>query len=245
MISKLVSPRFLVAKHIPDLHRMEPRNIGIIAWADDGLTAAHFLGEDEHHRFKMPSLIARGNRDAYRQWIEYWRYQMQADGISSRKGETVSRSSPAFLDALIGKSKASFQLADGGLLLQQIPAAELQEFVDEMFERIVESPVTNDAKAESAKLDGKCVELFRAAEIERHPRRQWRLPVPRRMHGVLNYFTIDLAFGPVNRPESVLQKVLLSREQSVYSNILMFDALRFDRDNPLTQENCAAHGFCR
>lgn len=38
------TPRYLIAKYIPDLRRMEPRNIGVIVWSPQGV-AARFAAE--------------------------------------------------------------------------------------------------------------------------------------------------------------------------------------------------------
>ena len=31
--------QYLLAKYIPDMHRFEPRNIGVIVWSPDGIEA--------------------------------------------------------------------------------------------------------------------------------------------------------------------------------------------------------------
>ena len=33
------TPKYLIAKYIPDLNRMEPRNIGIVVWSPEGIEA--------------------------------------------------------------------------------------------------------------------------------------------------------------------------------------------------------------
>ena len=40
------TPRYLLAKYIPDPLRMEPRNIGVVLWAE-GNVAARFVGESD------------------------------------------------------------------------------------------------------------------------------------------------------------------------------------------------------
>ena len=41
------TPRDLLAKYIPDPLRMEPRNIGVVLWADGNVTAWRFAGESD------------------------------------------------------------------------------------------------------------------------------------------------------------------------------------------------------
>ena len=40
------TPRYLLAKYIPDHLRMEPRNIGVVLWAEGNVTA-RFFGESD------------------------------------------------------------------------------------------------------------------------------------------------------------------------------------------------------
>jgi hypothetical protein len=72
-------PRYLVAKYISDLQRMEPRNIGIVVCAS-GVTCARFLGEKPGRPGhvdgrKVPPFVT--SVAAYKQWIEFWRGEFE------------------------------------------------------------------------------------------------------------------------------------------------------------------------
>ena len=65
-----LSARFLLAKHVPDLRRMEPRNIGVIVWAH-GHVRARFAGDPGSSKPKDA-----GPNSSYQEWVTYWRNQI-------------------------------------------------------------------------------------------------------------------------------------------------------------------------
>src|SRR5262245_52670499 len=132
------SLRFMVAKYTPDLHRMEPRNVGLVLWSESGTTLARFIGERGDGPAAMPSLIQKPDRHAYSEWLVYWRHQLNAEGIKRRSGEFVARSSPQFLEALREKSKEKFRLVDGGLFTEAIAERDMDRVLKELYDRIVE-----------------------------------------------------------------------------------------------------------
>jgi hypothetical protein len=232
--------RFMVAKYTPDLHRMEPKNVGLVLWSESGTTLARFIGERQDVPVAVPTIIEKTDRHAYREWLTYWRHQLAAEGIKRRSGAFVPRSSPEFLEALREKSKEKFRLVDGGMFTEKIAERDMEEVLDEMYDRIVERPESQLFRAEKLELYDACKRLFESSGIARRDDLQHDLPVPRKVHGVLRTFTADFALGPINRPTAVLQRVLLTRAQSIDSNALMFDALLNDKDQPIDGKNCAA-----
>src|SRR5689334_23142392 len=158
--------QFGVAKYTPDLARMEPRNIGVVLWAHDGTTLARFLGERDDGTIHVPALVTKQDRHAYRQWIAYWRYQLNAATITLRSGESVPRTSEKFLEALRNKSKEQFRLVEGGGFAEKIPAKEIKDVLAELFSRLIERPQTEKARAELAELNEACHRLFKATGIE-------------------------------------------------------------------------------
>jgi hypothetical protein len=234
------SLRFMVAKYTPDLHRMEPRNIGIILWADSGATVARFMGEQSDGSVRVPSLVEKNDRHAFREWHTYWRHQMSAEGISRRSGEIVDRSSPQFLEALREKSKEQFRLVDGGTFSETISEREMERALGELYDRIVEPPEKQLFRAERLALSDACANVFKTSGVVDRPDFLHDLPVPRYVHSVLRTFVADYAIGPVGQPRAVLQRVLLSRSQSIDSNAFMFDTLINRSDKPINRVNCAA-----
>jgi hypothetical protein len=228
--------RFMVAKYVPDLHRMEPRNIGVILWADSGATVAKFIGEQEDGSLRVPALIEKTDRHAFREWRTYWRHQMASDGIRRRSGEIVPRSSPVFLEALREKSKEQFRLVDGGTFAETIAEREMERALGELYDKIVERPESQLVRAEKLELGDACKKLFESSGIAAREDLKHDLPVPRKVHGVTRTFTADFALGPTGHPSAILQRVLLLRDQSIDSNTLMFEAVLSGTHVPI----CAA-----
>src|SRR5512140_1749356 len=95
-------PRYLVAKYVPDPFRMEPRNIGVVVWAD-GQIAARFLGENgsEASRIRLPNRLHVSDRRQYEKWIRYWRHQLSMPALTrGSDGMTAGRETPEFLEIL-------------------------------------------------------------------------------------------------------------------------------------------------
>ena len=138
---------FLIAKFIPDLRRMEPRNFGVVVWSD-GHFAAKFAGEErlesDKFRVRPPSYLQVSSPDAYRQWINYWRTLMSRPTIVSRRGEVVPREDIDFLRNLQSKSREQFALVEGGQLFEHVPPDELPAVADELFAELVALPTHRD-----------------------------------------------------------------------------------------------------
>jgi hypothetical protein len=136
-------PRFLIAKYVSDLRRMEPRNVGVIVWADGEVTGK-FLGDGEHG--PIPDNVQ--SKNAYRQWLEYWNLQISKDRLSRRDGSTVERSEAEYVDVLQERSKPQYMLVDGGILMESISTpAELGEVADELFSELVATPGRSEHKS--------------------------------------------------------------------------------------------------
>jgi hypothetical protein len=219
----MIAPNFLIAKYAPDLHRMEPRNVGVIVWAD-GRTAARFLGELPDGKVKPPGMVRPDARDAYRQWIQYWRLLMAKPSVEVTGGGAVARECPDFLQAMKSKSKPQFMLVEAGSLLEPVAEDELPDLVDELFESLVESPSAPDrGQAESELLRASAAEFFARTRLATRPDFHSHVPQVCKVHGILREIHFDNAIGDVGRPSAVFQRVLLLREQSVGNALHMLD----------------------
>lgn len=216
-------PRFLIAKYAPDLRRMEPRNFGVIAWAC-GQTAARFAGEQPDGKVKPPHSVPTDLRDAYRQWVHYWRHQMAKPTIDLRGRGTISRDRPEFLEAIKASSKPQFMLAEAGSLMESIAADELPALVDELFSSLVEQQSPTDrGQAESELLRASANEFFKRTKLVEREDFRNHFPQVCRVHGILREIHFDNAVGDVGRPFAIFQRVLLLREQSAGNAIHMLD----------------------
>ena len=125
-------PRFLIVKYVPDLERMEPRNIGVILWSE-GYVAARFFGEGEDgSRLRPPPFIERRNRVVYGDWVRYWHRNLAKPKLNG-----IVRESVQFVDAVCSKSRDNYIVVKGGQLLTTLTPDECREAVDELFDRFV------------------------------------------------------------------------------------------------------------
>ncbi|MBN1458584.1 MAG: hypothetical protein JXA57_03550 [Armatimonadetes bacterium] len=135
------TPKYLLAKYISDLRRVEPRNIGVIVWSPQGV-GARFTAEKQDRPGEVdgrsiPSWVTSSL--AYKQWVQYWQQEINKDPIQRRAdGALVPRRSPEFTEVLAASGKGNFVLVDGGFLLDPIEADGLQEVVDHLFGLLVE-----------------------------------------------------------------------------------------------------------
>jgi hypothetical protein len=162
--------KYLLAKYIPDLHRREPRNIGVIVWSPDGVDA-RFLGEREKEPEvidgrSVPSFVTSLN--AYKQWVHYWRAEIEKPEINPVfGGEPVRKNLPAFTEVLKSANKGNFVLEDGGLLLDKLSSDELSQMVDNLFNVLVET--NGQDEAVDLTLDEVCDELLEKATLTVNP----------------------------------------------------------------------------
>lgn len=80
---------YWVAKYIEDPFRNEPRNVGIIVSAEDGLSA-RFAGERDDGTVDGRWLRGFKYADVYKQWIDYWREQVASENIDEILSATTS-----------------------------------------------------------------------------------------------------------------------------------------------------------
>lgn len=85
-----MSTRILVAKHIADYRRNEPRNVGVIV-AGEASCAARFLGEDQAGKVdgRRAKRVVGGITDVYREWVAFWREALEqgAEDLSALLNE--------------------------------------------------------------------------------------------------------------------------------------------------------------
>jgi hypothetical protein len=135
------SPRYLVAKYISDLQRMEPRNIGIIAWAPGGVSA-RFLAEKQDSPGEIdgrsiPPFVT--SMAAYKQWVDFWRSQLTDKSVPRRRSQV-------WLEELKQTSNGNFCLCDGGFILDEVDNADLSHLTNDLFHRLVEQGPSDEQR---------------------------------------------------------------------------------------------------
>ena len=128
------TPRFLVVKYIPDLLRREPRNVGVILFAEDALVA-RFAGESEEptpgvdKRRLAPFAIADPHN--YARMIDYVREQLLArEGVGADD-----------VLAECERGLGSYAVEEGGEVWVGRPDQEPPELLLELFTRLVGEPL--------------------------------------------------------------------------------------------------------
>lgn len=223
--------RYLLAKHIPDLQRFEPRNIGVIAWTADRV-CARFIAErperpgDVNGR-RIPAFIR--SQSAYRQWVRYWVDQLAQEHVNVG-GAEVSRSSEQFLDALIESSQGDFALTDGGVVLDDAAYDALPAVTEYLYTNLVDPTVTlalaEEATNRDATLDDKLKELIEAAHLLDDPHFKRGLHIPCPVGNVTETFEFSFAYenGSLQRlyQKVPLSKVRLTLRKTVHDCAWMF-----------------------
>jgi hypothetical protein len=226
-----MTPKFLLAKYVPDLSRMEPRNIGVLLWAN-GEIAARFL----------PPSDARfvGDIAAYEWWIAAWNSDIAGDAIKPVRGKAVSKRDPECLSALLTKQENNYLLVDAGELLEPIGKRQLQDAVDFLFGDLVAAPEQHHPGTEtraSVGLRDYCETLFRTTGIAGRPDYHEDHPVKCPVYGVKKHLKFSHYIGN-GHPDALFQQTNLRNQQSVNSSALMLHAVT--ESAMLPKDRCAA-----
>lgn len=161
--------KYLLAKYIPDLHRFEPRNVGVIVWSPLGIEA-RFVAEypnrpGEVDGRSIPNFVT--SPSAYKQWIRYWRDAISGTTIRPLGGgDVVASSSPGFIEALQQTARGNFVVVDAGSVLDEVGEEELPTVADQLFAQLVEANAPEEPR--DLDLDTVADQLFERLHLNRH-----------------------------------------------------------------------------
>lgn len=175
--------RYLVAKYVPDMWRMEPRNIGVIVWTSNGVNA-RFLAEYPERLGivdgrRIPTYV--NNPSAFRQWVAYWRSTIERSRLEPPNGGTpIPREAPEYLDALRMTARGNFLLADGGMTLDEVDQHEIIDLVNQLYTMLVDVNVGVVEEYQDANLESLCDEAIHQAGLQSDPafRRSYQVHCP-------------------------------------------------------------------
>jgi hypothetical protein len=212
------TPRYFLAKYVPDLARMEPRNVGVVLWSPHGVLArfaAEKPGRPGEVDGRSTAQFGVTNNEAYRQWVEFWRTEMEHHELSSQRGgKPVSRATPAFLDMLASWNKGNFLLVEGGYLLDPVQENELPAIIDDLYGKLVDSPAPEELR--DPRLDEVCDQLISQTKINEDPHFKPRYEVQCRIAADLEEkFEFSYAYGN-GTPHRLFQRVPLSRRSNKF-----------------------------
>lgn len=228
-----MSARFLVAKYVPDVKRMEPRNIGVIAWCD-GCAEARFLGEDE----APPRRLGIRDTRVYRKWLSSWRKQIARPFVEVGHGQIVDKSTPEFLDALREWSRDSFLLVEGGEIIEAVDRTSLPALTEYLFRELVAEDEAKEKKEhEYQQLKTAATQLIKQSGLEGRPDFRRHEPTWYTAFGVTKSFSCDV-LGPMKEPYSIYHQTILSNQRTFDSTAFHLHWFRESRSFP--KERCAA-----
>lgn len=195
--------KYFLAKYIPDMHRFEPRNIGVVIWSPLGIEA-RFLAEKANRpgdvdRRSIPDWVTSHN--AYRQWVRYWRDAVSENSIEPlRGGELIPASSPAFMDALRETAQGNFMLLESGSVMNSVGEEDLPAVANQLFAQLVqEASAAEEPKDRS--FEARCDELLMKSQLKAHRHFHDRYPVKYTVRGVEEEYVFShaLANGTIER----------------------------------------------
>lgn len=224
-------PRYLIAKYVPDVRRMEPENIGVILWTPRRV-ASRF-------RDAPPSIH---DKQTYHRWVTFWQRQIQQPELPIETDDetselrVVARNKPEFLDALRATQKGNYLLFDGGHVMERLRTADVSAAVSFLYEELVAPPATRADQESANRLKELCNQIFEDTGLRRRNdfRRSFETYV--QVFGVWKHVTFNYALGDTV-PSAVFQRVVLTREQSVHSSALMLDCIT-NQTKKLSKERC-------
>jgi hypothetical protein len=211
-----MTPRFLLAKYVPDLNRMEPRNIGVILWAR-GEIQSRFLSAGDATFVNDPV--------TYEEWVTSWQATTAMKEIAPRHGAVVSKRDPSCMDAMLEHQEGNYLLVDAGELLNAIPKKEIAPAVDFLFNDLVahdseERVYGTSSRTGAGTLSQRAAELFARTGLSKRKeyKEGYKLECP--VYGVKRH--LKWSFAMVNgHPQAMYQVAKLGSEQSTNSAALM------------------------
>lgn len=239
------APRFLIAKYVPNTKRMEPRNIGVILWAD-GKLAAKFIGEDAStgEIVSRPKFVRITNFPVYRDWIMFWRLQMKE---SLRDGKTLlNPSDPSFVDALRLKSRANYVLVDGGFLAAQVNRNKIDMAVEKLFDELVGDRVADSDSTPAKALDSACKVFLAQTGLKDVDNFHAEYPVKYTFRGVEDEVAFSYGIGPGGyvdsglAPSALFQKARLQDHDGVRKTLFLLESVTRPGMEIVPQNRCAS-----
>jgi hypothetical protein len=208
------SARYFLAKYIPDLERMEPRNIGVLIWTPGGATV-RFIGQRRDGAVDgrgIPGWIK--SQTAYREWVRFWTDSVRDAAETRDANESWRR----FWE-LRQSSKTSYLLGEGGILLDTMEPNQLADLTTHLFSTLVE---THESIRPT--LESRCKEVLEATHITELPyyQKDASVPIHRGDEKRKMPFHYVLKNGIF---QGLFERVPL-KNQSVYSSAYKFEQVR-------------------
>lgn len=211
-----MNAQFLLAKYVPEVHRMEPRNVGVVVWYR-GRAEGRFIDERS-----APFLLDPVD---YREHVDEWKSMVAQGRIDGRGGESVSIDSPEFLAALRRTSHEQYFFVDAGFLTEKISVRELPHVADFLYSDLVDTSHVRQAPRGDT-FDVACKRLLSDSGLASRVVKGFQVQCD--VYGVRKPLKFSYGAGDDMRPNGVLQRVTLDREASVHDAALKIKCLTSD-----------------
>lgn len=205
-------PSFVIAKFVPDLNRMEPRNIGIFLWAN-GRLRCRFLPDSEAFFVE--------DKEVYRGWVDTWTKLIGGTSITDRQGASVPIADSACMRALLSQQEGEYLLVDAGELLNPISVREHQSALDCVYDDLV---AVRSAQHDEKSFLRECDRVIKLSTLDQREGFRRKYPVECPIFGVNRHFQVSYGLGN-GKPSAVFHRVSILSSKSVDSAALMLHAL--------------------
>jgi hypothetical protein len=205
---KDAATQYVLAKYVPDLGRMEPRNIGVIVWSN-GRTSTRFVESSEEFI---------EDAENYDRWIEYWKRLVSGEKLQVRRRRAVSRKSARFLAELRQTQKGNYLLEEGGLVVDKVD--NINEVADFLFERLV--AIGGPARIGTETLKERCDEIVREANLPNVAKDETLQII---VDGIAQDLLFHYKVGDPENPSALLLRVPLSKQLHVTSAQYKFQSV--------------------
>lgn len=210
--------RFILAKYVPDLNRMEPRNIGVFLWTGSKF-AAKFLD--------APSFV--NDRSIYKRWVDFWKHEISGDSISPLRGKPVSFCDPGCIDVLLATQEGSYILVDAGEMVDSVKTRDTDKAIAFLFNDLVaiadENEQASSVASEHIALSRLCSAAIKESGVRSAAGFGKDTAVECPIHSVRKNVHFTYGIKPNGHAKSVYQRVSIDKDQSVHDAALKLSAV--------------------
>ncbi len=223
-------PRYLLAKYIPDLSRMEPRNIGIILWVR-GKIACKFL--------ETPGFL---NEDsAYARWCDFWKHETSGSSIQPIRGEAIPVDDPACLVALMSTQDGNFRLVDSGELLEKVKMRDISRALNMLYDELVAVEQPRSKREHLITFAKECDKLMTDSGLRAVQGFRTKYDLSGSVYGITKHmqFHYGIEASKDGEPLALFQRVSIDHDNSVHDAALKIHSV-LSEERHVPKNRCVA-----
>ncbi len=220
--------RYLVAKYVQNLSRMEPRNIGIFLSYNDRIYS-RFMGERNQSIDLRTVRSIFSHSGSYKEWVEYWRYLL-----------TQEKSQDELFTELQASSNGNYLVIEGeSLFLPREVLGSPTSILEYLFRLLVDEFPEQKQSPEQISLTAKCEEIIQKYDLSKTPYFLREPLVELVFDGKRQH--IRPSYSWVNGRQIYFQKVSIdssrpdATQKDVNNTLWMFEKLKISDANRITK----------